>query len=383
MTIWLLALVLMASGAGLGYRQGAIRVAFSFVAIFIGAFLAGPLSRPAQALLVWFGLKTPPLAWLLAPIVVFYKYHAGDLRLVLWERLNRRVGLCLGIVNGAAYFILISALVYPLSYWTYQVASSESDPLTMRIINHLGQDIQSTGFSKVARALDPMPKIWYSAADLTGLVYLNPLVEARLARYPAFLSLAERNEFTALAKDTAFSELRQKKAPIMDIVHYGSIDAMIQNNDFLLTVWNTVTPDLDDLRVYLETGQSPKYGSEKILGRWNFDVSSAINLFRRLKPNITAKELNLVRRAISVAFEKTSFVAMTDGKSILKNCPPLHFPPTSVAVKNYEGLWKNLDGKYQLTMNFDGTEQDLPATVDGDRLTVSSEGVGLIFNRED
>ena len=95
---WLLALVLLASLAGIGYRQGAIRVAFSLVGILLGALLAGPLGKLVKPLLVALGLKTPPLAWLLAPLVVFvvisvifkvaalmvhqkvdvhFKYHAG------------------------------------------------------------------------------------------------------------------------------------------------------------------------------------------------------------------------------------------------------------------------------------------------------------------
>ena len=149
MTIWLLGLLLMASGAGLGYRQGAIRVAFSFVAIVLGGLVSAPLGRFVRPLLVSFGLKTPPLAWLLAPVVVFllisvvfkvaalamhqkadvhFKYRAGELRMALWERLNRRVGLCLGVLNGAAYLVVISFLVYTTSYWTYQIASSDTDP---------------------------------------------------------------------------------------------------------------------------------------------------------------------------------------------------------------------------------------------------------------
>ena len=43
MTIWVLAVVLLAALAALGYRQGAIRVGFSFVGILFGAALAVPL----------------------------------------------------------------------------------------------------------------------------------------------------------------------------------------------------------------------------------------------------------------------------------------------------------------------------------------------------
>ena len=122
MTIWLLTLVLMASVAGVGYRQGGVRAAFSSVGILLGVLLAGPLGKLLKPLLVVLGLKNPTLPWLLGLLIIFllisisfkvaafiahqkvdvhYKYHAGDLRLVLWERLNRRLGLCLGVLNCA------------------------------------------------------------------------------------------------------------------------------------------------------------------------------------------------------------------------------------------------------------------------------------------
>ena len=231
MTIWLLALVLLASLAGLGYRQGAIRVAFSFIGIVLGAFLAGPLGKLVKPLLLALGLKTPTLAWLLAPLIVFvlisvifkvaalmvhqkvdvhFKYNAGDLRLALWERMHHRLGLCLGLANGALYIILLSVVIYPFGYWTAQVATSDEDPRSLRILNRLGHDLQDSGFAKVARALDPMPQVWYDSADFVGLIYNNPLSEARLSRYPALLSLGERPEFQDIAQDTSFMDIRLK-----------------------------------------------------------------------------------------------------------------------------------------------------------------------------
>ena len=71
MTIWLLAVLLMASVAGLGYRQGAIRVGFSFFGILIGALLAVPLGRLVKPLLGVFGVKSPLLLYLLPPLIIF------------------------------------------------------------------------------------------------------------------------------------------------------------------------------------------------------------------------------------------------------------------------------------------------------------------------
>jgi hypothetical protein len=408
MLFWLLALVLLASLAGVGFRQGAVRVAFSFVGILAGALLAGPLGKLVKPLLVNLGLKTPALAWLLAPVVVFvvisiifkvaglmvhqkvdvhFKYHVGDLRLALWERLTHRLGLCLGVANGALYLILISAVIYPLSYWSFQLATEDQDPKSMRILNWLGQDLQRTGFAKVARALDPMPQLWYDCADLAGLLYNNPLSDARLARYPAFLGLAERSEFKEMAGDAQFSELRLGKKPILTLLEHPKAQAMIQNPGLLQAIWTTVVPDLNDLQTFLQTGKSPKYDPERILGRWTFNVKVALALLRKAKPNLTSKEMQSWRGWMTAAFAKTSFVAMTDHQALLKSVSQLRLPAAGTAPtggpQNLKGQWQGQNGKYQLTLSGGVRDEQLTATVEGDRLTITGEGVGLVFDRED
>jgi len=414
MTFWLLALVLLASLAGIGYRQGAIRVAFSFVGILFGALLAGPLGKLVQPLLVALGLKTPPLAWLLAPLVVFivisiifkvaalvvhrkvdvhFRYHAGDLRQVLWERLNGRLGLCLALVNGALYLILLSSVIYPLSYWTVQMATEDKDakedrdPKTMRLLNRLGQDLQSSGFAKVARAVDRMPQVWYDSADLAGLIYKNPLSEARLARYPAFLSLAERPEFQDMANDAQFTELLMRPAPIMTVLDHPKVQAVIQNPEMVQLIWSTVIPDLEDVSTYLVTAKSAKYDSQRILGRWNFNLNVTMSLFRRAKPNISSKEMLQWKRWMIASFAKTSLVAMTDHQAILKNTPPLRLPAAGATVSSgpqtLKGQWKDLDGKYQLALSGGSKDDLLTTTIEGDRLTIAGEGMSLVLDRED
>src|SRR5690348_13047513 len=244
MTIWVLAVLLLASLAGLGFRQGAIRVGFSFFGIVLGALLAVPLGRLLGKLLGTLGVKDPLLIWVLGPLLVFvlisiifkvcaaavhhkvdvhYKYHAGDLRLVLWERLNRRVGLCLGLLNGTAYLVLLAFVIYFASYVTVQFASSDTDPRWMRLLNTMGRDLHSTGLVKVGRAIDSVPQVDYDMADFGALVYRNPLAEARIRNYPAFLNLSETPEFQAVGSDKDFTESWQRQDPIMTVLNQPSM----------------------------------------------------------------------------------------------------------------------------------------------------------------
>jgi hypothetical protein len=407
MTIWLLALLLMASVAGVGYRQGGIRAAFSFLGILLGALLAKPLGNLLKPVLVAVGVKYPPLAWLLGALIVFvlisiickvaafmvhqkvdvhYKYHAGDLRLALWERLHHRLGFCVGLLNGALYCILIAAVIYPLSYWTFQFATPDKDPNSLWVLNRVGQDLQNSGFAKVARAIDPVPPVWYDSADLAGLIYNNPLCEARLARYPAFLGLAERPEFVGIASDTQFTEARQRRMPIIEVFNHPKIQGILNNSELLGVIWSTVVPDMKDLTAYLDSGRSAKYDPERILGRWNFDVPFALTLYLRTKPNISSREMQKMREWFTATFSKTSFVARTDHQATVKNLPQDRLSAAGTApasgTQTVQGQWKNLDGKYQLTVSTAGKEAELAAVVEGDRLMITGDGRNLVFTRE-
>lgn len=408
MTIWILAFVLLASLAGLGYRQGAIRVAFSLIGILTALLLAGPLSPLVKPVLPVFGLKHPVLLWLLPPFVVFllvlsafkvgalaahrkvdvyFKYRAGDLRLALWNRLHARLGLCLGLVNGAFYLVLILFVLHAFSYWTVQLAASEEDPWTVRLVNRAGRDLQSTGLDRVAKAADPLPAHYYDAADLAGLISANPLVESRLARYPTLLEMGERSEFQQLAKDIAFTELRQKRAPFREVMRHPQASAILNNPDLLREVWAIVLPDIQDLRAYLETGNTVKYGDEKILGCWSFDFNSAFALYRKANPKLSANQLKEIRKWMSGLFLNTTMVAGTQGFVVVKGLPRLKVPKPGEPPQSPEGVtargkWRRTGDKYVLKFEAEGQAQEMEAQVSGGRLTTTHEGMPLVFERD-
>jgi len=407
MTIWLLAMGLLASLAALGYRQGVIRVAFSFVGIIVAVWLAGPLGGLTGLLLAAVGVRHVILLWLLPPFVAFvvvlvvfkiigfgvqqrvevhYKYKAGDLRYALWQRLSARLGLCLGLANAMAYLALISFVIYAFSYWTVQMSAGDEDPQWMRILNRMGRDLPRTGMYKVAGAIDPLPAIYYEAADLAGLIYHHPLLEARLARYPAFFSLAEKPYFQALGQDSKFADLRLKQEPINNLLACPSVETILKNSDTLILIWGIVAPDLQDLRAYLETGKSPKYDAEKIVGRWIFDVNGAIAAYRVARPNIPSSEMQKVKKSMLAAYAKTRLVAGPDHLIMLKNMPLPKVQAGTLAAaetQSVPGRWENVGGQYQLIFQGAGKTEEKKVQIEGARMTITGEGLPMSFTRDD
>jgi uncharacterized membrane protein required for colicin V production len=404
MTIWLLTLLLLACLAAAGYRQGAIRASISFLGIILAALLAVPLGKLVGPLLKILGVTNPILLWLLPPFVafvvvlalvkigafmvhqkvdVFYKYKAGDLRLSLWERLNARLGACVGLLNGTVYLVLISFLIHAFSYWTVQMEAGENDPRVQRLLSQLGRDLQSTGMARVAKSVDSLPVAYYDSADLAGLLFQNSLLEARLLRYPGFLSLGERTEFQTLGQDSAFAEMRLKQTPLREVMEYPAVKAVFDNPDLLRTIWATVQPDMKDLQGYLQTGKSAKYDEERLLGRWNFDANGTVLVYRRAKPNVAGGEVAKLRAWMAEKFPKSSIVAAPDHAVILKNLPLIVMQPGQPLVgdsKNLKGEWKSVGTGYEFDL--EGSTAKRTAKFEGSRLVISGEGTPVVFEKE-
>src|SRR6266550_5900320 len=368
MTIWLLALLLLGCVAGVGHQQGAIRAAISFVGIVVAALLAGPLARLVRPVLTAVGIAHPVLLWALA----------------LFIRLNARLGLCLGLLNGVAYLVLLSFVIHTFSYWTVPMATSDDDPRTLRILNRLGRDLDSTGMSRVAVAIDPLPDVFYDVADLAGLLYKNPLTEARLSRYPGFISLGLRPEFQALGQDEQFKNLRQTQRPIREVLAHPTVEPIVKNPELLRLIWTTLLPDLKDLDAFLRTGRSAKYDSEPLLGRWLLDVAGSVNAYHRLKPNVPNVEMVKFRRFLADRFGKTVVVAGPDHQVVLRNLPQLKLQPgqpLSAEVQTLQGKWKGANGDYEFDLT-SGTDHRT-AKIEGGRLVVSGEALAMVFVKED
>ena len=139
-----------------------------------------------------------------------------------------------------------------------------------------------------------------------------------------------------------------------------------------------LVPDLPDLRAYLESGHSPKYDQEQILGRWDFDLIYTVSVMARSKPNMSASDRQKLRQGLGAQFGKTTFVATTEHEAYLKNVPKMG---GSSELQSVAGKWDGAGGKYMLTMQ--SGRGELSANVERDRLIMKGEGLELAFSRED
>lgn len=402
MFIWIIAILILAACIALGHKLGAINAAFTFVGILLAGLLASPLGVIFKHLLPHVGFHNETMIWAVSPIVafmlvliifkaagfyvhrkveVFYKYKAGDLRQAMWERLNARLGACVGTLNGTAYLVLISFVVFNLSYWTAQAAPSDEETRTTRLINKLGQDLESTGLATAGRSLVAMPDNFYKMANLAGLIAQNPQLSDRLGRYPAFLSLLERDDLKQLAQSQDFSSAWSSHAPMGQLLNEPSVKSILQNNELMDVVWVTVQTNLDDLLAYLKTGKSPKYGAEAILGRWDFNVSTTVAMLRQSRPNISATEMRVIRAVWSQGFADTKFIAAGDGQAFLKNFP--NFKKQPPEPEYWKGSWSAVGTNYDLTLTCNGESRAMSAQTSEARLTLKDENYTLIFDRED
>ncbi len=410
MTIWILALVLLAAAIALGHKLGAINAAFTFVGIVLGALLAGLAGKIFKPLLPHFGVENPTVIWALAPILgfflvlilvrsagfavhrkveVYYKYKAGDLRLALWERMNARLGACLGTLNGTAYIVLVSFLVFNFSYWSAQIATADGESWATRMMNRMGQDLQSTGMAKPARAFVTLPNDFYQMADLAGFMAQNRQLTDRLASYPAFIPLVERDDLQQLTHNLDFSNIWNSAAPMGQLLNDPQAKAFLQNKELTEIVWTTAQGNMADLVGYLNTGKSEKFDGETILGHWDFNVSTTVAMLRQAHPKYTATEMRAARDWMTQAYAQTKFVAGSDGQdrtgpAFLKSLPRIKpgTPPTT-EMTTWKGSWSTKDAAYEMTLTCDGETKVLTAQISGARLTINDDKNVMIFDRAD
>ncbi len=436
MIIWLLTFFLLGFWAWIGKTSGAIRMSISLLGLILAAVLAFPLGGLMKNLATSAGLTHPLLKWAVPPLVVFvlflvifgvisqlvhrkievhFKYKEADDTRMYWERMNSRLGVCVGLMTGAVYAVLLGVVVYVAGYWTTQLASPNENPFGMKFLNSAHEGLRPSGMEKIAVALEKMPPAWYDAADVLGLIYQNPETRSRLGDYPISLALLEKPEFQQLASNTELVGLVKNQGSIAEILKHPKVQGIVTNAAMLKQLEQI---DLKDLSNYIATGKSPKFDDEKILGRWKLYVPATVTALRKKNPNLTIPLMNSIKRILKEKMSDVILLALADNQVLLKGSvgnleqatqmlggrvqapapkpggtppggqpggQPAAAPATGTASVIVQGTWKRDGAKYQLT--FGGTQNEEATIKQGDKQVVVLEttfyGGALVFLKTD
>ena len=389
MILWICALGLVAGTTAVGYYQGAVRAAVTLAGLILASIIAIPAGGLARPLVVMCGVQHPILLDFLAPVAVFvllmiivktgaifahkkvehhYKYAVSDTQRLLWERMNQRVGSCVGVLNGGIYFVALSVLVYEAGYPLVQMGS-DRDPFWMRAISDLSQEMQNTKMVQAIAPFAPASELYYEGSDLLALVYRNPLLQNRLSRYPTLIMKAEEPDFQALGKDVGFQQTWAGQPPVLEFIKHDKLSPMVSNIDVYSNLLNLVAVDIKDLRDFLLTGKSAKYDDERILGRWDFDPRTTYTLARR-KATVTTVELRRLRGTLNT-LNRAFLIATVDHKAILKT-----------TRNSVQGSWNNAGpSQYKVSVTEGGRRTEGTAMIEGNRLLLARDGVNLVFEK--
>ncbi|MCS1412100.1 MAG: hypothetical protein M2R45_05303 [Verrucomicrobia subdivision 3 bacterium] len=340
--IWLITILLLAVFAGLGYLKGAIQIGISLVGLFLGLMLATPLASLMLPIYTVSGVTNLILLAILPPITavalvglifmgvgifVHFKvrkhfHYKTDVAQLMFKRLNQRIGAAFGLVGGVVCAIVIGVGLYGAGYLTYQVATDD-DPGWLKFITDTRVAMDSSGLGKMVASLNPMPAKFYEVSDILGLAHKNPLLENRFRNYPPFLKLSNRADIQEIAGDSEFHSLLVEQSSIADIMKHPLGQKVLSNSELADILINQT--DLKDLRTYLEDGESPIYGEEKILGRWQLNGNAFINHTKRTKIGIKSRKLRELKEMVDNYLDGASLMVFTDN-SLTIDAPELPEP---------------------------------------------------------
>lgn len=396
MIFWILAIVLLGCIGVIGFYQGAIRVGFSLAGLLVAALLAVPLGYLVKPILGLFGLQHPVALTFLAPFVAYllvligfksagyavhrkvdtyYKYKESDTKRLLFERVNSRLGIALGVANAAVYVFLLAFVVYLVGYFTKQVQTSEQTA-AMRWANIAADSLRDSRMDKAVAFFMPKDPLYYDSIDVIGYVFHQPLLQNRLATYPPFLPLEKDPHIQAIAKDKTFQERWLGVMPFNAFIGDPNVNALMHDVELYTNVLGLLNYDLGDLKIHLLTGQSPKFENEPILGKWAFDYGASYQQTKRLKPIMSLAEMRLLRRGLGM-LNNAVLTAYVDSKVTLSVSGESNLPPTTM-----KGTWRSEGGaRYQIKVGGAGKPIDVAARVDRDRLIFTRDGATVIFEK--
>ena len=333
---WLYALLFAGAGAAFGYGVGAIRSTVTLIGTVIGlatATLAGKLflpifSRTSAAAPMWLYLLPPFAGFLLVffiamalgfalrkPIYQHFKHYEDDVTRESFLRLDQAAGTFPGLLIGLALFFTFGRLGFAGGNIAAVLSNDNDASGLVKWASGFRKSLEGTGFDKAFAALDRTPEQVYQKTAALGLLQENPKAHARLKDYPPFMSLAEKQEFKDIIDDKEYQDMLAQKQGFTAVLNNPKTQVILNNQDLVDELLKT---DIEDLRKFLETGDSPIYSDDKyrIVGRWRVDANAVIRNAARVNENITLDQFKRLRAGLTAVLANARVTAYPDGHMV-------------------------------------------------------------------
>ncbi|MDP6679863.1 MAG: CvpA family protein, partial [Verrucomicrobiota bacterium] len=205
------------------YFKGGINALVTLIGVFLAVNLAASFGPMAFQ---WMGDKwwpidvhpfwnraVPVVAGFIAIVVIFsilgtvasimlrkrLEAQWEEYRLENYKGMNRKFGLCVGLITASVYSVMALTLIYQLGNFTVPF-KNDNDPWALKTLNEAREQLDNTPFIKLAAAYDNTPDLHYEVRD-TLVLFLNnnaKTIEKHIHVYPGFYALAETDEIKSL-----------------------------------------------------------------------------------------------------------------------------------------------------------------------------------------
>ncbi|MBI1840089.1 MAG: hypothetical protein HYR88_04475 [Verrucomicrobia bacterium] len=401
MIVWSLAILLTVACGIVGFYVGAIRCAITTVALILTLVFIVPLSLLTASFMPSVGLAHPVTGALVAPLVVllvfqilakaishavtpmidnFYKYKATDTQRMLFERMNQRIGPCVGIVNALFYMILVGIGAIGLGYGTVPLSRGTSaDSWVFTSANLLAKATEATGWARVAGPYVPVSPLYLDAIDVVAEWFHQPLIQSSLSTYPPLIPLAERKDFETMGNDVTTQGFILKSPSMSEILEHAQLGPLFTDPPKLEQLLKALGNDLTDLKTFLASGQSPKFDDEKILGRWDFNLSASVAENKKAR-RMSALEANRMMATLATTYQlqEMTMLATIDHKVILRKGSS----KTNNLLRR-EGTWARAEGgKYKVFIPIaDDKTVEAASSIEGRRIHLQIGSLIGVFDR--
>jgi hypothetical protein len=319
------------------------------VVAYVATIYLTPIAAPLMDMV---GIRNPVTVWWLTPIVVylliflmmngaaqgiymkvnlFFQYRAKEDAKIRFERMDVNVGLALGIANGCVLLTILSVPIYVAGYVSVQFKGQESDPILYSMLNRARTDLTSTGFDKVSAALAPNTDELFQLADTAALIYHNPGVQDFLGEYPEFYHFVEENTIGGDTDNSDggssyddeesddfvadFTSLLTGQGGLGAILAHPRTLELMSDSDFMGVIENI---DYADLTEFINTGISPKYQDDPIVGKWRIDLPRSVRDYGRKLPQLRPAYLSRLPAFAKGRFGDIHLIISPTGSAYLK-----------------------------------------------------------------